>query len=260
MLKTRIISAVVGLPLLFFVIIKGSMFLEFALILLSIFALNEFYNCCKNLDTHPVKIIGYISAILIYIFNNYITDFELISLLIIIIMPIMLFNKKYNIKDVSMTLIGILYIPVFFLYIMKIREMNHGIYLVWFVFIVSWFTDTFAYFTGVYFGKTKLIPSISPHKTIEGSIGGLLGSIIGSIIFLLIFPDIKLSIYLTVILSLTGSIVAQTGDLVASAIKRNCHLKDYGNIIPGHGGILDRFDSIIFVSPFIYFFLNIFIK
>lgn len=117
-------------------------------------------------------------------------------------------------------------------------------------------TDTFAYFTGRFFGNHKLIPSISPKKTVEGAIGGIIGSIVGCVIFALLFPQSNVSLYLGVVIGLLGSLVAQIGDLVASAIKRNCYIKDFGKIIPGHGGILDRFDSILFVSPFIYFFFQ----
>ena len=118
-------------------------------------------------------------------------------------------------------------------------------------------TDTFAYFSGYLFGKHKLIPKISPKKTIEGSIGGVIGSIVCCIIFGYIF---KLDIIQMIIIGGLGSVIAQIGDLFASAIKRYVGIKDYGKLIPGHGGILDRFDSVILVAPFVYYAISLFIK
>ena len=116
-------------------------------------------------------------------------------------------------------------------------------------------TDIFAYFTGYFFGKHKLAPVLSPKKTIEGALGGVLGSVLFSIVFALIA---KLDIFPhMVIMGVVGSIFAQLGDLTASAFKRKIGIKDYGNIIPGHGGILDRVDSIIFTAPVIYYYLQL---
>ncbi|AIS52494.1 phosphatidate cytidylyltransferase CdsA [Thermoanaerobacter kivui] len=256
MLKIRVISAIVGLPILFFVLIKGGAFLTAALIILSIIGLNEFYNATKQIGIRPVKIFGYLSVLVIYFLENKLWNFDILVIISMILLLLLLTNRKYTIKDYALTLMGIIYIPVFFLYIEKIREIPNGMYIVWFIFIVSWMTDTFAYFTGRFFGNHKLIPSISPKKTVEGAIGGIIGSIVGCVIFALLFPQSNVSLYLGVVIGLLGSLVAQIGDLVASAIKRNCYIKDFGKIIPGHGGILDRFDSILFVSPFIYFFFQ----
>ncbi|WP_028991711.1 phosphatidate cytidylyltransferase [Thermoanaerobacter thermocopriae] len=253
MLKTRVISAIIGLPILFFIMIKGGTFLTIALVLISILGLNEFYNATKNLGIRPVKIFGYLSAILLYLLEGKIAEREILVIIAMMLFLLFLTNKKYNLKDYALTLLGIIYIPLFFLYIQKLREMPEGIYIVWFVFIVSWMTDTFAYFTGRFFGNHKLAPTISPKKTIEGAVGGIIGSIITSAIFVWLFPQSNVTIYLSMIIGLLGSIIAQCGDLIASFIKRNCYIKDFGNTIPGHGGILDRFDSILFVSPFIYF-------
>jgi phosphatidate cytidylyltransferase len=118
-------------------------------------------------------------------------------------------------------------------------------------------TDTFAYFSGYLFGKHKLIPNVSPKKTIEGSIGGILGSTICCLIFGYIF---KLDMALMIVMGIIGSIIAQIGDLFASSIKRYVGIKDYGNLIPGHGGVLDRFDSVILVAPFVYSAVIFFMK
>ncbi|MDI6604877.1 MAG: phosphatidate cytidylyltransferase [Thermoanaerobacteraceae bacterium] len=256
MLKTRIISAAVGLPLIFFIVLKGGVYLQFFLILLSMIGLYEFYNVLKNIDIIPIKIFGYLSILFFYLTENLMDNKDILILITMIIFSVPIFINRYNIKDVSLTIIGIIYV-LFFSYIGKLRELNEGYLIVWFVFIISWLTDTFAYFTGRFFGKTKLCSILSPNKTLEGAIGGIFGSIFGSIIFTYLFFDkLKISILFVLVLSISGSVVAQVGDLFASSVKRYCHIKDYGNIIPGHGGIIDRFDSILYVAPYVYFMFN----
>ena len=147
------------------------------------------------------------------------------------------------------TLLGFIYIPVFLSHINLLS--NTGSIYIWLVFIFAWISDTFAYFTGVFFGKHKLIPHISPKKTIEGSIGGILGTVLVTVAFAMFFKE-ENPIYF-VPLAIVGSTVSQLGDLFASAIKREFNIKDYGNLIPGHGGVLDRFDSILFTAPLTYY-------
>ncbi|MEQ2129591.1 phosphatidate cytidylyltransferase [Caldanaerobacter subterraneus KAk] len=261
MLKTRIISALVGLPLLFLVLIKGGALLTFSLVALSILGLNEFYNATKNIGIRPFKIFGYLSAIFLYLIFDKIkfAEIDLFVALSMLLFLLFLTNKKYTLKDYAVTLMGIVYIPLLFLYIQKIRCLPHGLYTVWLVFIVSWITDTFAYFTGKFLGNHKLAPDLSPKKTVEGAIGGLLGSTLASFLFVWIFPQTNITPYEALIVGSFGSLIAQAGDLAASFIKRNCYIKDFGNVIPGHGGILDRFDSILFASPFVYFIFKYFL-
>ncbi|SNX55484.1 phosphatidate cytidylyltransferase [Thermoanaerobacterium sp. RBIITD] len=256
MLKTRIASALIGLPLVFFALLMGGLYLRFFLIIISLIGLYEFYTVFDNIDIKPIKYVGYLSILFFYITEYSIKTADSIIIILMAIFAMPVLNKKYNIRDVSITIIGVLYM-IFFSYIGKLRELDNGYLLVWFIFIISWLTDTSAYFWGKFLGKNKLCPSISPNKTLEGSIGGLIGAIIGSIVFTFLFYEkLKLNIFLVIVLSLIGSIVAQIGDLFASSVKRNCHIKDYGKIIPGHGGILDRFDSILYVAPYLYLFFT----
>ena len=130
---------------------------------------------------------------------------------------------------------------------------KYGIYLVWMVFVSSWISDTFAYLTGMLLGRHKLAPVLSPKKSIEGSIGGIAGSSLAGALFGFIFSskagqEINM-VVVCALLGAFGSVISQIGDLAASAIKRNCEIKDYGHLIPGHGGIMDRFDSVLFVAP-----------
>ena len=136
------------------------------------------------------------------------------------------------------------------------RQGNTGVYLYGLIFIGAWMTDTGAYFVGVLFGKHKLIPKVSPKKTIEGSVGGILGCITGYVLYGFIIQtvcDVKVNYIAMILLATVISVVSQFGDLVASYIKREREIKDFGFIFPGHGGVLDRFDSIIAVAPTIYF-------
>ena len=136
-----------------------------------------------------------------------------------------------------------------------------GIYLLLFAFFASWMTDIFAYFVGSKLGKHKLCPKISPKKSVEGAIGGVLGSTLAGYLYGLILVHNEIItndlIYVFVLLGFFGSMVAQIGDLAASAIKRNYDIKDYGKLIPGHGGIMDRFDSVLVTAPIIYFMFTL---
>ena len=156
------------------------------------------------------------------------------------------------------TFFGIFYVCILIDFIvLTMNDFEMGKIYVWLVFIIAFMTDIFAYFSGYLFGKHKLIPKVSPKKTIEGSIGGIMGSTIACIVFGYLF---NINLAVVVFLGFFGSIVAQIGDLFASSIKRYVGIKDYGKLIPGHGGILDRFDSVILVSPFVYTIINLFIK
>ncbi|HZK37926.1 MAG TPA: phosphatidate cytidylyltransferase, partial [Clostridia bacterium] len=159
---------------------------------------------------------------------------------------------KYNFIDISITLYSLIYIPFLLGHILLITKQANDI-VIWLIFIAAWGTDTLAYFSGYLFGKRKLCPSISPKKTVEGAIGGMLGSMIISLIFGYFF--LKDYLFAVALIGFLGSIAAQIGDLSASLIKRDIGIKDFGNIMPGHGGILDRFDSILFTAPTVYYIL-----
>ena len=142
-------------------------------------------------------------------------------------------------------------------YIYKIRALDDGIYVIWLVFVTSWVNDTFAYFTGVLFGKHKMVVKLSPKKTWEGAFGGVLtATIVGFVYGYLVSSKMTEvfvhPVYTFGIASFIGAILSIIGDLGASAIKRSYNIKDYGELIPGHGGILDRFDSVIFTAPAVY--------
>ena len=165
----------------------------------------------------------------------------------------------FRVQDIAVTFFGICYIPLFLMYLPLLMGSENGKILIWFVIIAAWGTDIFAYIIGKKLGKHKF-SKISPNKSIEGCIGGTLGAIIIALIYTFcINACLKMNInylFITVI-TLLLSVVGQLGDFSASSIKRYVGIKDFSNLLPGHGGMLDRIDSLIFIAPFAYFLLNL---
>lgn len=259
-MKKRFISAMIMLPLLILLILRGIPLYIGGAILMSI-ALHEFYSAFENIDYHPIKALGYAYTVFVFFANIYGFKAEVYSFalfIVFIISILFVLAQKSDVIDICITFCGILYICMCFNYIiMTVNKINSGEIFVWLIFIISFATDIFAYLVGKKFGKNKLIPNVSPNKTIEGSLGGIVASVFFSILFGMAF---KLPIMVMIIVSLVGSIVAQLGDLIASSIKRYTGIKDFGKIIPGHGGVLDRFDSVLLVSPYVYLVLVYFIR
>ena len=183
---------------------------------------------------------------------------SLVGVTLMLLMAVYVFAfPKYRTENVCITLLGLVYVAMLLSYIYKVRTYHDGIYTVWLIFAASWVNDTFAYFTGVFFGRHKMAPKLSPKKSVEGGIGGVVASaVIGGIYGFLVSPHMSGVIAYPVVTfaaaSFIGAFFAIVGDLAASAIKRNHDVKDYGTLIPGHGGILDRFDSVIFTAPAVY--------
>jgi len=183
----------------------------------------------------------------------------LVIFLIMLLMAVYVFTfPKYQSEQVMAVFFGVFYVAVMLSYVYQIRMLEGGVYLVWMVFLSSWICDTFAYLAGVTMGKRKLAPVLSPNKSVEGSFGGVIGSLVLGAVFGELFQNHLREVFVNPavscgIVSAVGAIISQIGDLCASAIKRNQKIKDYGKLIPGHGGILDRFDSVIFVAPAIYY-------
>ena len=253
---TRFISSIIALPLLFFFVLMGGLYLEVAVGIVSLIALYEFFAALKKKSLKPSEFITYVLLIALYI----ILHFELsglISIAILIYVAYLLvqylFNPDKKFADVGVTIVAAFYVIFFFYHVVLLSNLEPSFYI-WYIFIVSWGADTGAYFAGVSFGKHKMMPSVSPKKTIEGAVGGVLSAILISVIFTL-FNDKSFVIY-SVFIGITGSLISIVGDLIASRIKREMDVKDFGNIMPGHGGVLDRFDSLLFVTPFVYYFIK----
>lgn len=257
----RIISAIVGIPLLIFLVIQGEILLYLATMVVSLIGLYEFYNAMTFKQYKPISYIGYTLSIILltmfYVSKNTVGIFFFLFVTIIILSGILLFNSKYTVADGSVTLYGILYVTAFLGHIILTSGLQNKL-IIWLIFIIAWSTDTFAYFGGYFWGKKKLCPKISPKKTVAGAITGVLGSVISCGIFAYVF--LEEYIIIIILLGIVGSVMSQFGDLTASQIKRYTDIKDFGSLIPGHGGILDRFDSILFTAPAVYYFFLFFIK
>jgi len=249
-------------PFIVFIFL-GGIYLKGFVLALSILALWEFYSALKEKEFKPIKSAGYILLFSYYLVNN---NFELImyilvaAVFILLILPII--NLQYTFVDVSLTLVGFIYCGILFSFVYLVNAKPSGEFLIWIIFIGSWLSDTAAYYCGKNFGKHKLSPKVSPKKTIEGSIGGLVGAIVFTGIFGIIIQKYVniMPIYNYFVIGALCGFFGQLGDLVASSIKRYVGIKDYSNLIPGHGGILDRFDSIIFSATVVFYYLTFIVK
>lgn len=226
----------------------------------AIIAINEYFNSLSK-KYKVERWIGNILAILLAFIN--VLPKEILILMFPIGIALLFFKviiteMKTSFADIAITGFGIIYIIGFIMFIPLIYMSEHGKLLIWYLAISAWGTDTFAYLVGIKFGKHKLTP-ISPKKSIEGSIGGIVGSTLIAIIYTYFINKIcnaGISYLAITGIEVALSVLAQIGDLAASSIKRYVDIKDFGKIIPGHGGMLDRIDSILFIAPFAYFLLT----
>ena len=261
---TRIISSIVSLPILLAIIYFGTPFHFFLLLEFAIFiGLYEFYRMIEKGGLGCYKWAGIILGILLSaaIFKGtYINLVIAASVIILFIIRIFEGNTSDNtFSYVSNTIFGIVYVSFLMSYLGVIRASgDNGRELIFFVLLITWMGDTTAYYGGKGFGKHKLAPAISPKKTVEGAIIGLIGSIVGAIIAKSWFLDI--SILNAIAAGILIGVFGQFGDLSESIIKRNLQVKDSGGIIPGHGGILDRVDSLLFSAPVFYYYYSFIIS
>lgn len=243
----------------------GGFYLFTIFLLISLIGMMELFRI-KSMHKNIIGIIGYLTAFAYYL-SIYYGDkqYDLLILLsgLILMMSIYVIRfPKYNAESVMLVFFGISYVAIMLSYIYQIRIMENGLYIVWLPFICSWGNDTFAYFSGVLLGKHKMAPRLSPKKSIEGAIGGILGAAILGAAYGFIMSQkltaVSNPIFVFSLASVIGAILSIVGDLAASAIKRNFNMKDYGKLIPGHGGILDRYDSVIFTAPVVFWVVYFF--
>lgn len=242
-MRQRIISALIAFIILIPLLVLGGIWFKVGITLISVIAIYEILKLKKI--PKFMRLLSYLLMILI-VFTNINSIIKIFISLFILFIPIIFYDKEiYNIEHCTYLSGFIIFLGIVFSYICVIRSKDINILI--FLLLITILTDTLAYFGGKLFGKHKLIERVSPNKTIEGSIiGSLFGTIIPSI-FYIYMVDPGASVYLTVLMVLSLSIIGQLGDLVFSSIKRYYKIKDFSNIMPGHGGILDRCDSIIFV-------------
>ena len=263
MFKTRLISGIVLVIIALATIISGSWILFFTLLAVSLIGMRELYKVMKVSDEHVtvLELVGYLGAVLYYIamkadFGNYGTMAIIISMILILFVYVFGY-PKYHAEQVMAAFFGVVYVAVMLSFIYLTRSLPDGKFLVWLIFLCSWGCDTCAYCVGMLIGKHKMAPVLSPKKSIEGAVGGVAGAALLGVIYAAATQG-KMAEY--ALICAVGALISMVGDLAASAIKRNQNIKDYGKLIPGHGGILDRFDSVIFTAPIIYFLAVNFIK
>ena len=249
-MKTRILSGIVLVIIMASALVCGSWYLFGLNLMIALIGMFELYRVI-HMEKTVMAYAGYIACILYYICIGAGRDEYLLLVLAAAVMAVYVFAfPKYRTENVCITLLGLVYVAMLLSYIYKVRTYHDGIYTVWLIFAASWVNDTFAYFTGVFFGRHKMAPKLSPKKSVEGGIGGVVASaVIGGIYGFLVSPHMSGVIAYPVVTfaaaSFIGAFFAIVGDLAASAIKRNHDVKDYGTLIPGHGGILDRFERIL---------------
>lgn len=273
-MRTRVISGLVMVALVTTCVLFGAIPFGCVLFFCGMVAVYELSNALgistEGKKINPVQLIMYLSTIAIYI-TSFISNKENIDRRMMAIVVIMILLQlsvyvfafpRYHAKQITAAIFGVLYAPLMLSYGYRIEAFSsHPFIMTGLIFIVSSASDAFAYFVGVSIGKHKLAPVLSPKKSIEGAVGAVILTGLSCMLYVfcssrLGFMDMKY-LWLFALTGVVGSIIAQIGDLAASAFKRNYDIKDYGHLIPGHGGIMDRVDSWIITMPIIYLILQL---
>lgn len=270
----RVLTTVIGLPIVVAVILVSNTYIIDAILtIVALIGMHEYIKCCSSKDAKIIKWVSYISTFIIAI--AHVVPAALLTKLLIISIPILLMilflhvivtDQKVTYTDVAYTLLGILYVTGSILFVsLTYGIMKDGVQMgkvyIWYIMLAAWGTDIFAYLVGKHFGKHKF-SSVSPNKTIEGCIAGTLSAAIVCLIYtycINTFLGHEINMIMIGIVSIILSIAGQIGDFAASVIKRNFDVKDYSNLFPGHGGMLDRIDSLMFIAPVTFAIFGLFL-
>ena len=257
-MKIRVITAALGIPVLLLVLLAAPKELV-ALLWGAMMAIGtyELLFCTGLVKKKRLVIYGCVMAFAVTIWSAYdaIHAYAVLGVMVfmgVMFAEMMMSHIKVTFDKVCLVLVGGLLVPYLLSSLIRILVMSIGRYVVLIPFIVAFSSDSGAYFAGRFFGKHKMAPVISQHKTIEGAIGGIIAAMVAMVIYAVImqiFFDFKVYYLYALVYGLLGSLVGIFGDLCFSIVKRQTGIKDYGNLIPGHGGILDRFDSMMMVGP-----------
>jgi len=258
MFKTRLLSGILLVVIALITVITGGNVLFATLFLISMIGVYELYRVFE-IENKAVGICGFLFAAGYYglLYAKPLlpdtTDWFMLLFMafVICLMAVLVFSyPKYRTEQMLAAFFGVFYVAVMLSYIYQTRILPGGVFQVWLVFICAWGCDTCAYCVGMLIGKHKMAPVLSPKKSVEGAVGGVAGAALLGVIYAAATQGPMLEY---AVICAIGALISMVGDLAASAIKRNQGIKDYGKLIPGHGGILDRFDSVIFTAPVIYF-------
>ena len=261
MFKTRLISGIILLAAVILLVCLGGIPLLIGLAFLSVIGIQEFYRATGVIEgsirsagalplTALICAVAYYAVLYFDIPGLYAV---LPALMLLAVMSVYVFSyPRYDVTKVVFTFFPLIYVAVMLSFIYLTRNMDGGNIAVWLIFLSSFGCDTCAYCVGMLIGKHKMAPVLSPKKSIEGAVGGVAGAVLLGLLFAYIFkqPPVKYGVICG-----AGALISMVGDLAASAVKRNVEIKDYGTLIPGHGGVLDRFDSVIFTAPVVYFLM-----
>lgn len=262
----RVTSAIFGIIIVIAVFLIGNKYvIDVTLAGVAFLAMDEYFNAISKVAT-PVRWIGYLSCVSIAVIHVIPTEYLLMvtllsipTVLVILFAQVVFTQMKTSFKDIAYTFLGIFYVVYFTIFLALIYGREGGNILIWLVLSAAWGSDVFAYIIGKYFGKHKF-SKVSPKKSIEGCIAGVLGAVGYILIFTFLANTFWGQNYSYIYMTIIGiilSLLGQLGDFAASSIKRYVDIKDYSNLIPGHGGMLDRIDSLIFIAPFAYALFSI---
>ena len=264
-LKRITSSIIVGLVLIVILVIPNNLITGIVFAIISAVAMYEYLKAISKI-CKPIKWVGYLSCIIVAIISSIhamhfflVLMFLVPSILLILFLQIIITDMKTTFKDIAYTFLGICYIPVFIMFLTLINGLDNGKALLLYIFATAWGTDVFAYCIGHRFGK-HYFSKISTKKTIEGCTAGVLGSVIITLIYTVVLNNcfsFDYSYLLIIFVAIVLSLIGQIGDFSASCIKRYVDIKDYSNLLPGHGGMLDRIDSVLFIAPFAYLIFTV---
>lgn len=263
-MKERLIGGFLVALVTLVIILSGGAVTALILTIVSMIAMHEFMKL-YSLEQSPLAVWNYFATVGVYVIlyldkSGILFPFIVMFLLVALAIYVICF-PKYKDRQVMQSLFSFLYVTVLLSYVFRIREMEFGALFFVFILISSWGNDICAYFVGSAIGKHKFSPKVSPNKSVEGFIGGVAGAGVLGFLYALIFQQkigSSLSPLSCAIIAAIGAIPAVIGDLAASAVKRDNEIKDYGSLIPGHGGMVDRIDSLLFTAPIIYYLIILF--
>lgn len=260
MFWTRLASGIVLVIVAVLTIMAGGDIWFFLVSLLSMIGLYELYKTMK-IEKTLIGYAGFLATAFYCILLRWeigsnsvvalIAGFFLISAIYVFTFP------KFKANEVAFSVFGLVYVPLLMMHLYQVRELSDGLFIIPLVFLSAWGNDTCAYCVGMLIGKHKMTPKLSPKKSVEGLVGGIVGAVLLGAGYGALFgsklPSLGNAVVSCAIICGVGAVIAVIGDLTASAIKRDTGIKDYGRLIPGHGGVLDRFDSILFTAPIVYY-------
>lgn len=257
----RLTSGLLGFPLVLLILLIGNKYVvDVALAIIAVLSMNEYFNAVSKISK-PIRWVGYLSCLSIAFIHivpqenlNIVITVGIPLILLVLFAQVIFTNMKTTFKDVAYTFLGIFYVVFFIMFVAFIDGMPNGKILIWYAIFAAWGTDISAYFTGLLIGKHKF-SKVSPKKSIEGCIGGAIGAVILMLGYTYFANNLWGQNYSYIFIGLMGiilSFIGQIGDFAASSIKRYVDIKDFSNLIPGHGGMLDRIDSLMFLAPFAY--------